>query len=246
MRESPPMPAAGPAALDRAAAWVADAAGEVAKLGFVLRDGSEPGTVPGPRLLVALRAAPTLEHFDPEEATYWTFADGHGSLSSFTRVLARKGGLPLERPFSWGRLRVIDRIPVHNQFLSFGGTLRGAELADGTVIAAFVSPAPILRWAGQSQEADPFVDEVGSFFARLMVPVDFQEGAEARIGATSPEGLYAAALRHANERIHAARRLAESDPGLTTAVAHEAARLAHDSPDAWHEGEDLLRYLELG
>ncbi|HEY3334479.1 MAG TPA: hypothetical protein VGK16_04510 [Candidatus Limnocylindrales bacterium] len=235
-----------PGGADRGGDWLAEAAGEVAQLGFVLRDGSEPGTVPGPRLLIALRAAPTLEHFDPEEATYWAFAGERGTLESLTRESARKAPLPMERPFSWGRLRVLDRIPVHNQFLSFGGTLRAGEQPDGTIIAAFGSRAPILRWAGHSQEADPFVDEVGSFFARLMVPVDFQEGAEARIGATSPEGLYAAALQHANARIHAARRLAEADPGLATTVAHEAGRLAHDAPAAWHEGEELLGWLQLG
>lgn len=246
MSESPDAGRGAAGSAVRGGSWLADAAAEVAHLGFVLRDGSEPGTVPGPRLLVAFRAAPTLEHFDPEEATFWGFEADHGSLASFTRAGARKAGLPSERPFSWGRIRLIDRIPVHNQFLSFGGTLRAGELADGTVVAAFVSPAPILRWAGHSQEADPFVDEVGAFFARLMVPVDFQEGAEARIGATSPEGLYAAALRHADVRIHAARRLAEADPGLTTTVAHEVARLAHDAPDAWREGESLLGFLELG
>lgn len=235
-----------PGGLDWGGDWLTEAASELEHLGFVLRDGSEPGTVPGPRLLVAFRAAPTLEHFDPEEATYWGFAGDRGTLESFTRDGGRKAGLPLSRPLSWGRIRIVDRIPVFNQFLSFGGTLRAAELADGTVIAAFVSRAPILRWAGHSQEADPFVDEVGSFFARLKVPVDFQEGAEARIGKASPEGLYAAALQHAHARLHAARRLAEADPALTTTVAHEVGRLAHDAPAAWQEGGALLEFLELG
>ena len=246
MTESPIAGRGASAALEQDSGWLADAAAEVAGLGFVLRDGSEPGTVPGPRLLVAFRAAPTLAHFDPEEATSWAFRGERGALESLTRDGARKAGLPVERPFSWGRIRVIDRVPEHNQFLSFGGTLRAAELADGTVVAAFTSPAPILRWAGHSQAADPFVDEVGSFFARLMVPVDFQEGAEARIGTTSPEGLYAAALCHADARLRAARRLAVADPELSAVVARESARLAHDAPVAWREGEDLLGFLELG
>ena len=246
MSESPHADRALAGGAERGTGWLAAAAAELAQLGFVLRDGSAPGSVPGPRLLAAFRAVPTLEHFDPEEATYWAFDGSHGSLASLTRVAARKAGLPIERPFSWGRIRLIDRIPVHNQFLSFGGTLRAGELADGTVVVAFVSPAPIFRWAGHSQEADPFVDEVGAFFARLMVPVDFQEGAEARIGATSPEGLYAAALRRADARLHETRRLAEADPDLARMVAHEVIRLAHDAPDAWREGEELLGFLELG
>jgi hypothetical protein len=226
--------------------WLTTAAAELADLGFVLRDGSEPGTVPGPRLLVAFRPAPTLEHFDPEEATFWAFGDGHGTLQSLTRETARKAGLPIARTFSWGRIRVLDRVPVHNQFLSFGGTLLAGETADGTLIASFASPAPILRWAGHSQLSDPFVDVVGSFFARLMVPVDFQEGAEARIGATSPEGLYAAAVRRADARLHATRRLADADPDLATMVAAQVGRFAREAPEAWREGEELLGYLELG
>ena len=141
---------------------------------------------------------------------------------------------------------MLDRIPVHNQFLSFGGTLRAGETSDGTVIAEFASPAPILRWAGHSQLADPFVDLVGAFFARLMVPVDFQEGAEARIGTTSPEGLYAAAVRRADARLHSTRRLADADPDMARMVASEVHRLAHDAPEAWREGEALLGFLELG
>lgn len=245
MSDSPHADQVAPGRSDRGAGWLAEAAAELAQLGFVLRDGAEPGSVPGPRLLAAFRAAPTLEHFDPEEATYWSFDGSHGSLASLTRVAARKAGLPIERPFSWGRIRLIDRIPVHNQFLSFGGTLRAGELADGTVVVAFVSPAPIFRWAGHSQEADPFVDEVGAFFARLMVPVDFQEGAEARIGETSPEGLYAAALQRGDARLHEARRLAEADPDLARMVTREVHRLARDAPAAWHEGEELLAFLEL-
>jgi hypothetical protein len=231
---------------ERVGDWITAAAAEVRALGFVLRDGGEPGTSPGPRLIVALRAAPTLEHFDPEEATYWAFSDGRGSLRSLTAGVARACGLPLELSFSWGRIRVIDRVPVHNQFLAFGGTLRAGELADGTVVAMFASPAPILRWAGHSQGADAFVDEVGAFFARLMVPVDFQDGAEARIGACSPEGLFAAAMRHADARLHETRRLAEADPDLARVVGHEVRRLAAESPGAWREGEELLEFLELG
>jgi hypothetical protein len=245
MSESPIASRGSTGALDQGSGWLAAAAVEVAGLGFVLRDGSEPGTVPGPRLIVTFRAAPTLAHFDPEEATSWAFHGDHGTLESLTRDGARRAGLPITRPFSWGRIRVIDRVPEHNQFLSFGGTLRVGELGNGTMVASFASSAPILRWAGHSQAADPFVDEVGSFFARLMVPVDFQEGAEVRIGTTSPEGLYAAALLHADRRLHAARRLADADPVLAVTVARECTRLAHDAPAAWREGEALLGFLEL-
>ena len=222
--------------------WVNDAARELDHLGFVLRDGSEPGTVPGPRLLVAIRDQPTLEHFDPEEASFWVTHGGRGRIATVPGEIDAPGTLA----FAWGRIHVTDRVPVSNHFLAFGGTLLVDRADEHTLMLAFVSRAPILRCAGHSQGVDPFADEIGSFFARLKVPVDFQEGAEERIAGTSPEGLYAAFLQHAETRIHGARRLAEADPGLARVVAHEVHRLPGDSPAAWHEGEELLGWLEIG
>ena len=40
---------------------------------------------PGPAfLLVALRAAPTLDHYDPEAVDYWATADGRGERRTIT------------------------------------------------------------------------------------------------------------------------------------------------------------------
>ncbi|MEO5966210.1 MAG: hypothetical protein ABIR11_12150 [Candidatus Limnocylindrales bacterium] len=227
---------------ERGGDWLAATTTDLANLGFLLRDGALPGTSPGPRLLVAIRDAPTLDHFDPEEVTYWAFRGERGVRASL--VLADESPAPPR--FSWGRIRVTDRVPVSNQFLSFGGTLHVARPDARTLVAAFVSPAPIVRWAGHSQGVDPFADDIGSFFARLMVPVDFQDGAEARIGAASPEALYAAAIAHSERRIHAARRLVDADPEVARVVAHEGHRLALSSPAAWAEGEALLASLEMG
>lgn len=246
MTASPPHADRGwPGSLDWGGDWLRDAGRDLAHLGFVLRDGAQPGTVPGPRLLVALRAAPTLQHFDPEEATFWSFQAGRGSLASLTRETAAKAGLPIARPFSWGRIRLTDRVPVANQFLSFGGSLLVDLLDEQTIVAAFVSRAPILRWAGHSQGVDPFVDEIGSFFARLMVPIDFQPGAEALIGECGPEVLYAAAIRYADNRLNRVTALRDADPALDAAVNHEVHRLVHDSPAAWAEAARLLESVEL-
>jgi hypothetical protein len=239
-----------PGNLDWGGDWLREAAVELAHLGFVLRDGNQPGRVPGPRLLVAFRDQPTLEHFDPEEATYWEVHDGRGRRAAFaprqsSSPSASSPDLPLVGRFSWGRIKVTDRVPVSNQFLSFGGTLMADRLDDHTVLAAFVSPAPMFRWAGHSQGLDPFVDEIGSFFARLMVPVDFQSGAESRIAAATPEALYAASIRFADGRLNRIAALREADPALDSAVNHEVHRLKSDSPAAWREGEDLLASLEL-
>jgi hypothetical protein len=221
--------------------WLGPAVNELEHLGFVLRDGLLPGTSPGPRLLVALRPTPTFSHFDPEEATFWAFDGTRGTLATVHRE-APEG----ERPFSWGRIRVADRIPVQNQFLTFGGMLHVGRAIDGTTVLAFVSPAPILRWSGHSQGVDRVTDELGSFFARLMVPIDFQPGAETRIGGASPEGLYAAAIRHADRRLNATASLRDYDRALDDQVNAEVHRLRRDAPTAWSEGEALLGSLDLG
>ena len=130
-----------PAAVEWGGDWLADTSSDLARLGFELRDGSMPGTAPGPRLLVGLRDVPTLEHFDPEEVTYWEVHLGRGRLATLDRRVA----LPHSQPFSWGRIQIADRIPETNQFLTFGGTLL-ADAADGhQTFAAFVSKAPIAR-----------------------------------------------------------------------------------------------------
>ena len=231
-----------PGMLDWGGDWLADTAAELAHLGFELRDGSQAGTQPGPRLLVALRDVPTLEHFDPEEITCWESYNGRGRLT----VLNRQTPLPLHRQFTWGRVRVTDRIPVSNQFLTFGGTLLMEARTDTETLVAFVSRAPIVRWAGHSQGLDPMVDDIGAFFGRLMVPIDFQPDAEQRIAAADPETLYSAFLHDAAARLRPGGHLRDAYPELATMVSHEGHRLAYDNPVAWEAGAALLGSLELG
>ncbi len=232
---------AWPGALDWGGDWLSETADELAHLGFVLRDGSRTGTVPGPRLLVALRDRPTFEHFDPELATCWEIHGGRGRLAEIDRDTP----VPFTRPFSWGRIRLTDRIPVSNEFLTFGGTLLAAAFDLHQTFLAFTSRAPIVRWAGHSQGVDPFTDQIGAFFARLMVPVDYQEGAEARIAASDPEAVYAAFLHHAARRLRPGSPLRDAEPSLAANVDHESRRLANDAPAAWRDGEALLGWLEL-
>jgi hypothetical protein len=228
--------------LDWGGDWLPEAAGELAHLGFVLRDGLLLGTTPGPRLLVALRDVPSLEHFDPELASFWEVRNGRGRLTFVDRETPH----PVGRPFSWGRIEVTDRIPVSNEFLGFGGTLIGDARDAHETLLAFCSRAPIVRWAGHSQGVDPLADEIGSFFARLMVPIDFQDGAEARIGEAEPESLYAAFLHHSAGRLRQGGLLRETFPELARFVDHERHRVASDAPARWRDGADLLASLELG
>jgi hypothetical protein len=68
---APPAVRPWPGSLEWGGDWLANAAEELAHLGFVVRDGQRPGTTPGPRLLIALRDRATLEHFDPELVSFW-------------------------------------------------------------------------------------------------------------------------------------------------------------------------------
>jgi hypothetical protein len=239
---APRVQRAWPGAIEWGGDWLAGCARELGHLGFVLRDGSETGSVPGPRLLVAMRDHPTLEHFDPELVTFWEVRDGRGHVAT----LDRSEGVPASRRWSWGPVRVTDRVPVSNGFLGFGGTLLVDAVDPTATFAAFTSRAPIVRWAGHSQGVDSLADEIGAFFARLMVPVDYQEEAESRIAAADPEALYSLFIGHSVERLHRSRHLREADARTAAWLEHEATRLAHDSPGAWDEGKDLLGWLELG
>lgn len=242
-----------PGALDWGGDWVAETQRELAHLGFVLRDGSMPGMTPGPRLLVALRDRPTLEHFDPEVVTYWVASGGRGRVATLDRRAraatpagpAGSAGSAV-RPWSWGPVRVTDRVPVSNGFLGFGGTLLVEAADQSATYAAFTSRAPIVRWAGHSQGVDFLVDEVGAFFARLMVPVDYQPGAEARVADADPEALYSVFLAHSIRRLRGSRRLRDADPKTASWLEHEGHRLEREAPRHWLAGQELLDWLELG
>ncbi len=221
--------------------WAREAAEVLSDLGFLLLDGDYLGAVGQPRLLVALRSRPTLRHFDPEAISYWWFDRDHGKVN----WLDRTRRMPVDRPVAWGRVQVIDRIPVANQFLTFGGRLRARVIDPTTILCSISSPAPIVRWSGHSQGTDLLTDEIGAFLARLRIPIDFQPGAEALVGRTSPLGLYAAMLAESLPRLRRSSSLRRVQRGYARFAESEARRLERDAPEAWVEGEELLGRLGL-
>jgi len=211
-----------------------EASGRLASWGF--RAHADLPNGPGPAyLLVALRAVPTLQHYDPEAVEYWVTDAGRG----VRQVLSRATPMPLTGAFSWGSIRLIDRLGVTNDYLTFGGRLDAAGV-DDAVIAAFASPAPILRRGGHSQGWDEGADVVGAFFARLMVEVDFTPGFEARLAGATPIDRFAAFVRDAVTRRAHGRRGEPADDPLGRLVAAEAARREATAPDAWAAGARLL------
>jgi hypothetical protein len=220
----------------------ADTAGELlATLGFRLVQGDRPGLPGGANLLVALRDHPTLEHFDPEEVSYWAAVAGRGRLAA----IDRRAAVPSVTTVSWGRVHVVDRLGEENRFLTLGGELRAEALDAHLTVVALHSPGPIVRWAGHSQGIDPLAGEVGAFFGRLMVPVDFVPGAEGRLGATPPGVLYATFLDDTHRRLARVPPLGQADADLGHWIAAEVGRVRAADPDAWAAGVALGASLDL-
>lgn len=233
---------AGPhPALDDPRGWVSEANELLAELGFTLINGDDPGAAGGANLLVALRATPTERHFDPEEVSYWRFDGEVGRIVT----LDRRTPAGDEARFSWGKVRIVDRLGVENDFIAFGGTLRVADPDPQTRLVQFHAPAPIFRWAGHSQGLDWLTDEVGAFFARLMVPIDFEGGAEQRVGEVGPAALYAAFVQDAWRRFAATRIEEEAEPELARWARREGHRLEGSDPEAVKAGRELRVKLGL-
>lgn len=218
-----------------------DPAAIVSKLGFLVR-WDLPTRDHDALLAIALRERPTRRHFDPEVVSFWQIgADGRGHQSELTFDAT----YPLERRIAWGPLVIVDRLGVRNTFLSLGGTLRGERVDPGTVVLALTSTGPILRRGGHSQRYDQLAAELTAFFARLLVPIDFTPGAEARIGREEPIVLYAAFLQHEVPRIASSDLVREMYGTDARLVRAEAERVAARNPAAWSAATTLLSELAI-
>jgi hypothetical protein len=206
----------------------------LANLGFL--SNSDLPDRPGPAfLLVALRERPTLHHFDPELVEYWVSANGRGSR----RQLTRRTCVPLDTEFSWGPIRIVDRLHVANEYLTFGGRLVAA-CVDGTVVSAFTSPAPLLRRGGHSQVWDRGADNLGAFLARVLLAVDYTPGFEALLARADPISRYSAFVADTMARYRASAELRAHEPDLWTVLQAEERRLRLTHATEWAAGE-LLR-----
>ena len=216
-----------------------EVAGQVDQWGFLAYPDLPDG--PGPAfLLVALRSVPTLQHYDPEAVDYWVTQDGHGAR----RTLTHDTPMPRSEDISWGLIRLVDRLGVSNEYLTFGGHLDAARI-DDTVVAAFASPAPLLRRGGHSQGWDAGADAVGGFFARMMIAVDYRPGFEEALAVAAPLTRYAAFVRDTDQRRRGPQRATAFDDDLGRLVRHEAVRLRTAAPAAWTDAGALLETAAL-
>lgn len=212
-----------------------ESAARVGAWGFLAHSDLPDG--PGPAfLLVALRPAPTLQHFDPESVDYWGTHQGRGERRTLTHATT----MPRSEDFAWGPIRLIDRFGISNEYLAFGGHLDAASV-DNVVIAAFASPAPLLRRGGHSQAVDPGADAVGAFFARLMVAIDFKPGFEADMARATPLVLYTAFIRDGLDRRRSPEATEAMDGELSRLLGREGRRLRTADPACWDAAAVLLR-----
>lgn len=207
------------------------------RFGFVAFRTPPEARAPDSCLMAILRDVPTLEHFDPELVTYWAFRDGHGRLDT----IDRRAPPSVARPFSWGRIRLIDRLGKRNGFVSFGGQLTTAAVGRDALLVIFRSASPILRLPGHSQFGDRLGDEVLAFFGRVVPCFWASADVERLIGSASPDALYAAFL------LHEAARLTNGESDITDGrraeIQRDIALLSAKQPTALDAGGQLLRAL---
>ena len=185
-------------------------------------------------LLVALRPAPELDHFDPERIELWVNDGTRGD-----RLEIDRASHPSVRDFGWGTVRVVDRFGVANDFVACGGRLAVVRVAD-TAIAILTSSAPILRRGGHSQGWDLAAVDEAAFFGRLLLAVDVVPGFEARVAAATPLARYAAFVADAIDRHRASPVLRVDHGGLWPLLCRERRRLEAEHPIDWAAGAGLL------
>jgi hypothetical protein len=222
--------------------WLGRARSVIHDLGFSVVTDVDPANPAATELVVAVREEPTLRHFDPEVVAFWAPENGR----SRPREVDRDSRMPFSGRYEWGRISIADRLGLTNQWLSFGGTVRAADLDDDTTVVLFHSPAPIQRWSGHSQGLDLLTPEMGAFFGRLMIPIDFEPGAEGRIVSTDPLVLYCAFVSDATARSSRSSRYLQADRPFVSWADGEARRLRAAEPAAWAYGGELLRALGVG
>ena len=222
---------------------VADGAGRLIHLGFLLISPFPPngGATPS-RLFVSLRPRPTQQHFDVERVSLWTTGtDRRGHPEELTA----RSAMPLERSYAWGKIELVDRLGAENDFVTMGGSLVADRIDDEEVVAVFTSPAPILRMGGHSQADDVVALEMAAFFARMMVPIDFNPVAEPALAAADPLVRYAAFVAFQRQRYLGHLLLRDEHPKEAEIIGEEAERLPRSHPDAWQRGRRLLEVLAL-
>lgn len=221
----------------RASLAITDAPELLSDIGYLLVHGSPFERGPA-YLLVAIRPRPTRAHFDPERIDYWSAGSGAAQPATLEWPIA----VP-PPAYSWGTIKVVDRVAAVNRFVSFGGSLSVAH--DGALSAAlFRSEAPILAVSGRGEAGDPLAANVLGFFARLAASCGADSALARDVSAMEPLAVYAAYLVRALELYTGHRAVPTAPPRLQTVLRSELCLLDRDAGPAAAAGEALVRRLE--
>ncbi|MET0772295.1 MAG: hypothetical protein ABWZ82_04365 [Candidatus Limnocylindrales bacterium] len=215
-----------------------EAATVMGELGFLVVPGA-PGRDSTAYLLLAIRQRPTLAHFDPESVLYWTHLGIHDGPAAFDGSVP----LPVDTPFSWGAIRVSDRLGVANEYLTFGGRLCGRSV-DGTRIAVFATPGPMIRRGGHSQGWDPGAAHLAAWFGRLRACLGRDVRLDARVTAMTPLARYSAYLAGAISGFAEAPALSADRHAELSHLRSEAERLHRDHHLDWTAGVGIVAALD--
>ena len=191
-------------------------------------------------LLVSMRPSPTYVHYDPEQIDYWVHDGGQGLPASIDRM----SPMPMDTQTTWGMIRVVDRLRVTNEWLSFGGRL-AAEKVNGAVVAVFTSSAPLLRRGGHSQGWDKAAPSVAAFFAKVRAAAGADHRFEILEGAADPLARYSCFVADFARRYRRSDTLKNLDPELWRVVSREEHRMKVGYPQAWKVGGQLLDALDI-
>lgn len=213
----------------------------MADLGFIVFRTPPDSPAPDSCLMVMIHESPTARHFDPEVASYWVTGEGRGHIRE-----ADRSTKPFEEPFSWGRIRVVDRFGARNSFVSFGGTVSGERVATGALLLIFRTPAAIFRLPGHSQGEDRLAEEVMSFFGRLVPILWRSPDTEREVAATPPLVLYGAFLLHTVERVRHSTTLREAMAADLPTLHRQLKDLTAYHPGPGRAATTLLATLGLG
>lgn len=230
-----------PESIEQPALTTDEAAGLMADLGFVAFRTPPGAEMADSCLMAMIRDAPTRRHFDPETVSCWITENSHGQ----TMLVDRSARTPMSRPYSWGRIRLVDRLGMRNSFVSFGGWLTWERVGADALLVIFRSSAPILRLPGHSQVSDHLSDDAVSFFGRLVPRLWSSPSHERVVGTAPPEDLYAAFLLHEAGRLHRSQGLREAMPEEAHALFRELELAERRRPETLAGARELLSLLEL-
>src|SRR5687768_17379490 len=216
---------------------ITDAPELLSDIGYLLIHGSPFQRGPA-YLLVAIRPRPTRAHFDPERIEYWSAGSEAAEPATLEWPIA-----PPPPAYSWGTIKVIDRVAAVNRFVSFGGSLSAAR--DGALSAAlFRSDAPILAVSGRGAAGDPLAASVLGFFARLAAACGADAALARHVSALDPLALYAAYLVRTLDLCSSGAGAPTAPPRLQTVLRSELALLGRDCPPSADAGEVIARRLD--